>query len=155
MKRRLFLVLMLTLALTSLLTSCTTLQPPPVAMSASEKLEAENLAVVEGFFKALVEDKDAEAVGAFLSDDFVSHTPGVEGKQGMMDFAAWQAENDPAAGFVEIIHRVAQGDTVVWHYSYGSNPAQKADLMITDFFTVRDGKIVAYWDVISPLEAEE
>ena len=155
MKKRLFLMLVLTLVLTPLLTACTSLVPPPVAMSASEKMEAANLAVVEGFFKALVEEKDAEAVGTFLSDDFVSHTPGVEGKQGMMDFAAWQAENDPGAGIVEIFHKLAQGDTVVWHYSYGSNPAQKADLMITDFFTVKDGKIVAYWDVLAPIEAGE
>lgn len=155
MKQLWLLVLVGVLVISSVLSACSALVPPPVAVSAREKLEAENLAVVEGFFNALVVEKDAEAVGTFLSDDFVSHTPGLEGKQGMMDFAAWQAENDPGAGIVEVFHKVVQGDTVVWHYSYGSNPAQKADLMITDFFTVKDGKITAYWDVISPLEGEE
>lgn len=154
MKKQLFWIPVLTLMLPTFLLSCTSLGPPPVAVTARDKMEAENLAVVEGFFQALVVEKDAEAVGTFLSDDFVSHTPGIDGKQGMMDFAAWQAANDPGAGIVEEIHKVVQGDTVVWHYSYGSNPAEKADLMITDFFTVKDGKIVAYWDVISPIEAE-
>lgn len=117
-------------------------------------LEAENLAVVDAFFKALVEDKDAEAVGEYLSDDFYSHTPSIDGKQGMMDFAANQAENDPGAGFVEIYHSFAHGDTVVRHYSYGSNPEEKADMMIVDFFRVKDGKIVEYWDVISMIDAD-
>jgi len=143
------------LVMGSVLSACTVAGPPPVAVSPREALEAQNLAVVEGFFQALVVEKDAEAVGTFLSDDFVSHTPGLVGKQGMMEFAAWQAENDPGAGIVEIFHKLAQGDTVVWHYSYGSNPAAKADMMITDFFTVKDGKITAYWDVLSPIEAEE
>lgn len=155
MKQKFFWTAVLILVLIPLLTACTNVGPPPVAVSTSAKMEAANIAVVEGFFDALVVEKDAEAVGTFLSDDFVSHTPGIDGKQGMMDFAAFQAENDPGAGFVEVIHRVAQGDTVVWHYSYGSNPAEKADLMITDFFTVKDGLIVAYWDVVSPIEAEE
>jgi predicted SnoaL-like aldol condensation-catalyzing enzyme len=99
--------------------------------------------------------KDAKAVATYLADDFVSNNPEVAGKQGMVDFAAWQAENQPKADFVEVFHTIAKGDTVVKHYTYTSDPAKGAESLIADFFRLKDGKIVEYWDVVLPMEQKK
>lgn len=122
-------------------------------MSEATRAEAAKLRVVEKFFTALVTNKDPGAVAACLSDDFISHTPGLVGKQGMVDFCASQAANEPGAGFVEVFHTFAKGDMVVKHYTYSNHPAQGAQLTIVDFFRVRDGKIFEYWDVVAPVES--
>jgi predicted SnoaL-like aldol condensation-catalyzing enzyme len=110
--------------------------------------------VVEGFFTALVKTKDPGAVASYLADDFISHTPGIVGKQGMVDFAAQQAETQPNAGFVEIFHTIAKDDLVVKHYTYSNEPANGTELTIVDFFRVKDGKIFEYWDVVAPIEKQ-
>ncbi|MGH3673612.1 MAG: nuclear transport factor 2 family protein [Pseudonocardiaceae bacterium] len=135
---------------------------PPRAPSAAKfsaktkntEREAANLEVIEGFFTALVKNKDPKAVAGYLADDFVSHSPQVAGKQGMVDFAASQAEKQPGAGFVEVFHTVAKGDLVVKHYTYSNKPANGAELAIADFFRVKDGKIVEYWDVVAPIDKQ-
>jgi predicted SnoaL-like aldol condensation-catalyzing enzyme len=115
------------------------------------KREAANLEVVEGFFTALVKNKDPKAVAGCLADNFISHNPYVAGKQGMVDFAASQAETHPEAGFVDVFHTVAKGDLVVKHYTYSNEPTKGAELAIVDFFRVKDGKIFEYWDVVAPI----
>lgn len=136
-------------------------EPPPVTPTAkfsatakNAEREAANLEVIEGFFTALVKNKDPKAVAGYLADDFISHSPPVVGKQGMVDFAASQAEKQPGAGFVEVFHAVAKGDLVVKHYTYSNKPADGAELAIADFFRVKDGKIVEYWDVVAPLDKQ-
>ncbi|MGH3854135.1 MAG: nuclear transport factor 2 family protein [Pseudonocardiaceae bacterium] len=131
--------------------------PSTARVSAATKTaghEEANLEVVEGFFAALVKNKDPEAVAGYLADDFISHSLKVAGKQGMVDFAAWQAATQPEAGFVEVFHTVAKGDLVVKHYTYSNDPANGAELTIADFFRVKDGKICEYWDVVAPIDAE-
>jgi predicted SnoaL-like aldol condensation-catalyzing enzyme len=80
------------------------------ARTKTAEREAANLKVVEGFFIALVKKKDPKAVAGYLADDFISHSPAVVDKQGMIDFAAWQAETHPEAGFVEVFHTIAKDD---------------------------------------------
>lgn len=108
-------------------------------------------AVVERFFTELITKKDPNGVASLLSDDFVSHEPSIDGKKGMVDFAAAQAADNPGAGIVEMIHTVVQGDLVVKHYTYSNEPSKGAELDIVDFFRVKDGKITEYWDVIKPV----
>lgn len=111
--------------------------------------ETANLGVVDGFFTELVTKKDPQGVARYLSDDFVSHTPTIVGKQGMVDFAAFQAANHPKAGVVDDLHTLAKGDLVVKHYTYANDPTQGAELVIADIFRVADGKIVEYWDIVA------
>lgn len=125
--------------------------PTTTATKTNTERETANLEVVEGFFTALVKNKDPKAVAGYLADDFISHNPQVAGKQGMVDFAASQAETQPDAGFVEVFHTIAKGDLVVKHYTYSNEPANGAELAIVDFFRVTDGKIVEYWDVVAPI----
>ncbi len=110
--------------------------------------ETRNLAVVEGFFRGLVTNKDPLEVGRYLRDDFVSNEPMIAGKQGMMDFATFQAKNNPNANFVDVIHTVAKGDLVIKHYTFANDPAKGADFLIVDFLRLEDGLIVEYWDVV-------
>lgn len=123
-------------------------------MKTNTEQETANLEVVEGFFTALVKNKDPQAVAGHLADSFISHNPQVAGKQGMVDFAASQAETQPDAGFVEVFHTIAKGDLVVKHYTYSNKPANGAELAIVDFFRVADGKIVEYWDVVAPINEQ-
>ncbi|MGH3669188.1 MAG: hypothetical protein ACRDSH_00915, partial [Pseudonocardiaceae bacterium] len=43
------------------------------ATTTNAEREAANLEVIEGFFTALVKNKDPKAVAGYLADDFVSH----------------------------------------------------------------------------------
>jgi predicted SnoaL-like aldol condensation-catalyzing enzyme len=122
--------------------------------TSSDEIEAANLAVVERFFVELVSKKDAKGVEECLSEDFLSNNPTVVGRQGMVEFAAAQAKNAPKAGIVETFHFIAKGDLVIRHYTYSNDPATGAELAISDFFRVQNGKIVEYWDVVQPLGTE-
>lgn len=121
------------------------------ASSSNTPEETANLAVVQGFFKALVTDKSAAEVGKYLSDDFVSHSPDIDGKKGMMDFATYQATNYPHAAIVDVIHTIATGDLVIMHYTFANDPSKGPNYLIVDFFRVKDGLIVEYWDVLQTL----
>jgi predicted SnoaL-like aldol condensation-catalyzing enzyme len=133
---------------------------PKKSTSAAQKklspaaTEAANQDVVDRFFVELVTKKNRDGVYEILSEDFVSRNPEVDGRQGMADFAAWQAENQPKAAIVDVIHSVAKGDLVIRHYTYASDPELGADLDIVDFFRVKGGKIVEYWDVIHSLKKD-
>ena len=94
--------------------------------SSSDKEEAASRAVVDRFFTELVTKKDPNGVARLVSDDFVSHAPGIDGKQGLVDFAAAQAADNPGAGIVEDIHTVVQGDLLVKHYTYSNVTCRKA-----------------------------
>jgi predicted SnoaL-like aldol condensation-catalyzing enzyme len=134
------------------LTACQPIQRVPEQQTAmTVDQEAANLAVVQDFYVEMVDNKDAEGVARYLSDDFVSHNPELVGKQGMMDWATWQQENQPTAGVVEQIHTIVKDDLVVLYYTYTSDPAKGAELTIADFFRVEDGKIVEYWDAVVPI----
>lgn len=125
--------------------------PAPKKRMSPAAQEAANLEVVRKFFVALVTEKSPAAVLDLLAENFVSHAPGVDGRQGMANFAGWQAENQPKADFVETFHTIAKGDLVIYHYTYSSDPASGPELLIADFFRVTEGKIVAYWDVVKSL----
>lgn len=150
------------LASTPAISACTTsqhAQAPPTTGSTMDKpvvhgnteREAANLEVIEGFYTAMDRNKDPKAVAGYLADDFISHNPQIVGKQGMVDFATTQAKNQPRAGFVEVFHTIAKGDLIVNYYTFSNEPANGAELTIADFFRVKDGKIVEYWDVVAPI----
>lgn len=119
------------------------------AMSAEERA---NVATVYGFMRALNESKTPEAVAAFVADDMQSHNPQVKGKAGMTGFATYLANKHPNAAVTQWIHVYAKGDLVVQHYMY-AHDGKTADMKIVDFFRVRDGKIIEYWDVLQSLQA--
>lgn len=115
-------------------------------------MEHTNLAVVERFFHELVVAKNPTNLAHYLADDFVSHTPTIVGKAGMIAFAEWLQANQPNAAEVQIDHFFAHGDVVVKHYTFASDPAEPSGrLKIVDIFRLSDGVIVEYWDVVQPL----
>lgn len=118
---------------------------PNLAPDASERA---NIAVVEAFMTAMAERKDRAAVEALLADDFVSRNPQIKGKAGMAGFADYLKEKSPTAKVVEVFHTFAKGDIVVHHYLFAHDSAKPADTRVVDFYRVRDGKIVEYWDVL-------
>lgn len=120
----------------------------PVSMNASEK---RNVAVVFGFMNALNMDKNATKVAPYIDDGLITHNPEINGKKGMVSFADYLKEKHPKAKVVEWTHVYAKGDMVVQHYLY-SHDGTKIDTKIVDFFRVKNGKIVEYWDVLQELK---
>lgn len=110
--------------------------------------EESNLAVVKGFFNELLTKKDPAGVAAYLSDDFVSHNPEIPGKQGLMDFAAYTAKELPNANIIEVLLTFSHNDLVVQYYTFADEPSKGVDRYISDYFRIKDGLIVEYWDCI-------
>jgi len=119
-----------------------------VPMNAKEKA---NVAVVYAFMNALNIDKSAAKVAPYVDDNMIAHNPEIQGKKGMVGFADYLKDKHPNAKVVKWIHVYAKGDMVVQHYLY-SHDGIKVDNKIVDFFRIKNGKIVEYWDVLQPIE---
>ena len=122
----------------------------PVAMTATEK---GNVAVAYAFMNALNIDKSAAKVEKYIDDKLITHNPQIDGKRGMVGFADYLKDKHPNAKVMEWTHVYAKGDLVVQHYLC-SHDGTKTDTKIVDFFRVKNGKIVEYWDVLQQLESK-
>ena len=96
---------------------------------------AANKALVLKFFKmAFTDHRVAEAFALYTSDNFIEHSPGMNGRSGAI--RALSKMFAPGAGLTATVQRaVAQGDIVSVHFDGG-----------VDIFRVKNGKIVEHWD---------
>lgn len=115
--------------------------------------EAANIAVIEQFMRALVVDHDRAVLASLIADDFTSANPAIAGKAGMVGFIDYLEKEAPRAKIMEQSHLLADGDMVVSHYAFAHDADKGTDARIADFFRLKGGKIIAYWDVITEVPA--
>lgn len=93
----------------------------------------------------LVVQRDAGASVAMVSDDFVSHDPHIDGREGLVDFIDWRnAHHD--SSHLEVHHEFVSGDLVAIHRTdrHGAN----AELAVVDVLRIADGRITEYRGVV-------
>jgi predicted SnoaL-like aldol condensation-catalyzing enzyme len=114
---------------------------------------AQALATVR-FFAAMFEKQGraAEAVQAFIADDFVQHSPQISpGKEAFAKYLTDRTVARSAEGRKSQTARmIADGDLVLIHRRV-TTKADPRGVAYADLYRVRDGKIVEYWDVIQPI----
>jgi predicted SnoaL-like aldol condensation-catalyzing enzyme len=113
--------------------------------------EKANLEFITAYFNELVTKKSPDGVAAFLSDDMVSHNANIPGKTGLINFAAYQAKETPAANFVNELLAIASGDLVVKYYTYSNDPSHGAEHSIVDIFRIKDGLITEFWTTVQSI----
>ena len=105
------------------------------------------------FYQMAYAGRPAEAVAAFVGDEYIQHNPLVaNGTQGFIDYFEEMARDYPDKE-IEFLRAVAEGDLVALH-THQTWPGN--DQYVTmDFFRFdQDGKIVEHWDSIQEVPRE-
>jgi predicted SnoaL-like aldol condensation-catalyzing enzyme len=116
-----------------------------------ENKTIENKTIVQRALAGLIETGDVEALGTFLSDDFVHRRPGSTTSTKAAWLAAVKTALVPLAGMRVEIHQVlADGDHVVMH-SRRWLPGGGPEIAVVDFWRVDDGLITEGCEIIEPV----
>lgn len=119
----------------------------------STPAEHENMMLVQGLYKELINGRDADLTNAYFSPDFVQHNPFFgEGREGFRE----SVENFFFATFpdlrVSTEIAVAQNDRVLsftkWEGRAAADGDEELSVGIADLYRIRDGKLVEHWDVV-------
>ena len=79
----------------------------------------ENKAVMQHFWKELLNEGKTEKANEFVADDYVYHAPGdyeIKGIEGFRKYMAWIHDSFPGAHFT-VDDLIAEGDKVVSLYT--------------------------------------
>jgi predicted SnoaL-like aldol condensation-catalyzing enzyme len=114
---------------------------------------AETFAVVEAYRKLLAEPgRIDEAVEKYIAEDYVQHSPHIPDGRGAIApyFTEGAASRQASARTAQLGRVLVDGDFALYHRLVTSedNPRGTA---YADLFQVKNGKIVAHWDVIQPV----
>ena len=105
------------------------------------------------FYQMAYAGRPAEAVAAFVGDEYIQHNPLVaNGTQGFIDYFEEMARDYPDKE-IEFLRAVAEGDLVALH-THQTWPGN--DQYVTmDFFRFdSNGRIVEHWDAIQQIPEE-
>ncbi len=121
-------------------------QPGPASAT-----EADDEALVRGFYQRLTGQRDAEAAFAeYIGPDFVEHSGDVPGgdRAGALAYMKTLLARSPQ-GRVEVVRAASDRGLVFLHARFTSKPAARP-VAIVEIFRVAAGRIVEHWDVIAP-----
>ncbi|MET0418653.1 MAG: nuclear transport factor 2 family protein [Actinoplanes sp.] len=114
-------------------------------------MTTDNKSIVQRALAGLIETGDVDALGSFLSEDFVHHRPGTTTSTKTEWLAAVRAALVPLAGMQVEIHQVlADGDHVVVH-SRRWLPDAGPEITVVDIWRIDDGLIAEGWEIIEPV----
>ncbi|MFV2172022.1 nuclear transport factor 2 family protein [Actinomadura sp. LOL_016] len=114
-------------------------------------MTTENRDLVERALAELIGTGDVDALGRFLSDDFVHHRPDATSSTKTEWLAAVRAALVPTAGMrIEIEHVLADGDHVVMH-SRRRLPGGGPEIVVVDVWRIDGGLIAEGWEIIEPV----
>ena len=126
--------------------------------SASAQNAAENKALVQEMMEAVFNRHDLGKIDKVVADDYLQHNPLVPpGRAGLRSYMQATLAAVPDWHF-ELVKISAEGD-MVWTYgAYIGTPTSQwgpipptgkpFKLVAADLWRVKDGKIVAHWDVL-------
>ena len=80
-----------------------------------------------------------------VSEDFVSHDPNIDGREGLVDFVEWLKAHHQSS-YVKVHHEFVSGDLVAIHHT--DRHGENAELAVVDILRVVDGRITEYWGVV-------
>ena len=127
------------LGATSLLAGCA---PLPPATGGNKEL------VVSFYTTVFMQKKVAEGFATYVGPTYIEHDPRLpDGPEAAVRLLS-QAMTPESTS--EIKHVVAEGDLVVLHVHFRSNPGDRGRAVV-DIFRVENGKIVEHWDVVQPV----
>lgn len=113
-------------------------------------MTADNKSIVQRALAELLQTGSSDALGPFLSDDFLHHRPDSTSKTKAEWLAAVQSALTPLAGMqVEIEHLLADGDHVVMH-SRRRLPDGGPETAVIDIWRIDGGLIAECWETIEP-----
>ncbi|MGN9808899.1 nuclear transport factor 2 family protein [Micromonospora sp. BQ11] len=114
-------------------------------------MTTENTRIVQQALAGLIETGDVDALGQFLTDDFVHHRPGPTTSTKGEWLAAVRAALVSLVGMQVEIHQVlADGDRVVV-YSRRWLPDAGPEIAVVDIWRIDDGLIAEGWEIIEPM----
>jgi predicted SnoaL-like aldol condensation-catalyzing enzyme len=114
-------------------------------------MTTQNKSIVQRALAGLIETGDVDALGQFLSDDFVHHRPGSTTSTKGEWLAAVRAALVPLAGMRVEIHQVlADGDHVAV-YSRRWLPDAGPEVAVVDIWRFDGGLIAEGWEIIEPV----
>jgi predicted SnoaL-like aldol condensation-catalyzing enzyme len=132
--------------------------PPGPIFDYSTPAEQDNIMLVQGLYKELINGRNGSLTSAYFSEDFVQHNPLFgEGRDGFREFVEKFFFSTFPDLRVSTEIAVAQNDRVVsltkWE---GHAPDQDEELAveIADLYRIRDGKLIEHWDVVGYPELE-
>ncbi len=130
-----------------------TVKNPTCGPSGPASARADTIATVEAYRKLL--DKPGGAVEAsekYISEDYVQHSPHIApGRDAVAPYFLSVAAARKAAGMKATMGRmIADGNFVLYHRLVTTNDNPRG-IAYADLFQVKDGLIVAHWDVIQPV----
>ncbi len=78
-------------------------------------------------------------------DDFVSHDPNIDGREGLVGFVEWLNAHHQSS-HIDVHHEFVSGDLVAIHHTdrHGHN----TELAVVDILRIVDGRITEYWGVV-------
>ena len=122
----------------------------PQQIRGSDHRSCDRIGVARLFLDRLVVQRDAASAAAMVSDDFISHDPHIDGREGLVDFVGWLDANHQSSE-IEVHHEFVSGDLVAIHHTdrHGENTV----LAVVDVLRIVDGRITEYWGVVGADEA--
>ena len=110
------------------------------------KQEEINKKIVLVFYQKLFGDKDASAIDAYLTKDYIQHNPAVADGSVALKNAVKQWFNGAKKEKIDVQHLAADGDLVFLHIK-NTRTAGETNAIV-DIFRLKNNKIVEHWDVI-------
>lgn len=118
--------------------------------------EAKNKHTLLEFYRLFYNEKRFEEGALLLSENFVNHHPGADGKgrQGMVEDFGHHARTCLADFHIDARRLVAEGD-FVWTYNFITGLPQGARAVSVEIWRFDNGAIAEHWDVAQRLKADE
>lgn len=117
----------------------------PEKIRGSDYRSCDRVAVARLFLDCLVVQRDAAASVALVSDDFISHDPNIDGREGLVHFVEWLNAHHQSS-HMKVHHEFISGDLVAIHHT--DRHGDSAGLAAVDILRIVDGRITEYWGVV-------